>query len=68
MESQRLSFTEQEVASLTGIKVKTLQRWRVVGQGPPWIRAGSRLIRYPAKNLTAWLENRPGGGESAEAR
>jgi predicted DNA-binding transcriptional regulator AlpA len=67
---QRLSYTEGEVEALTGIKRKTLERWRLDGSGPPWVRAGKRLIRYPAISLHEWMASRPGGGEriAAEVR
>jgi predicted DNA-binding transcriptional regulator AlpA len=67
---QKLSYTIDEVESLTGIKRKTLQSWRLSGVGPEWKRCGARLIRYPAASLHEWLSSRPGGGErlAAEAR
>jgi predicted DNA-binding transcriptional regulator AlpA len=64
----RISYTETEVEALTGIKRKTLQGWRLRGMGPRWIRAGQRLVRYPAAALQEWIDSQPGGGgDAAEA-
>ena len=69
MTHERISFyTETEVETLTKIDRKTLQGWRVRGIGPRWIRAGARLIRYPADNLHDWLNSQPAGGENTTAR
>jgi predicted DNA-binding transcriptional regulator AlpA len=62
MNIEKLSYTEIEVEALTGIKRKTLQGWRFRGIGPRWIRAGGRLIRYPAQALHDWINSQPGGG------
>ena len=66
--TQKLSYTVREVIELTGIKRKTLQRWRLQGGGPRWIRPSQRLIRYPATALQKWLDSQPGGGGAAEAQ
>jgi len=47
MIQEQISYTEKEASDLTGIKVKTLQGWRLRGVGPPWVRVGQRLVRYP---------------------
>jgi predicted DNA-binding transcriptional regulator AlpA len=61
MNNEKISFTESEVEALTGLKKKTLQRWRLMNQGPPFVRAG-RCVRYPTSSLNAWLNNLPSGG------
>jgi hypothetical protein len=67
MTHEKISYTETEVELLTGIKRKTLQGWRLRGIGPPWIKCGARLVRYPAQRLCDWLNSQPGGGHG-EAR
>jgi len=63
MTAERLSYNEREVSAMTGIKLKTLQSWRQKKHvGPRWVRAGEKLIFYPAKSLMLWLESQPGGG------
>jgi predicted DNA-binding transcriptional regulator AlpA len=39
-------LTEKQLAERWNISVKAIQRWRVVGQGPKWMKFGS-AVRYP---------------------
>lgn len=55
----RYWYTEQEVSRITGFTPKTLQKWRLDGDGPfPFIRVG-RSIRYPVKEFYAALDAMP---------
>lgn len=38
-----------------GITSKTAGRMRQRGGGPPWIRVGPKVIRYPLAELNAWI-------------
>jgi predicted DNA-binding transcriptional regulator AlpA len=67
MAQERLSFSESELAELHGIPRKTLERWRKHKSGPPWIRIGPRLIRYPTGELNRWLATRVRGGNAEAA-
>jgi predicted DNA-binding transcriptional regulator AlpA len=49
-------LTEKELAEHLKIKVKTLQLWRMKGQGPPHIRLGSKLVRYRLHEVREFLE------------
>lgn len=49
---------EQELSKYLGVSTRTIQRWRVSGEGPPWIRMGARAIRYSVKSCKAWAEQR----------
>ena len=54
-------FTTQEVARFLRVTVRTLERWRSEGEGPPIITMGG-LIRYRSDDLDAWIEaNRTAG-------
>jgi predicted DNA-binding transcriptional regulator AlpA len=66
MNSERISFTENEVSEMTGLKVKTLQRWRFLNQGPPFVRLG-RCVRYTADDLRRWIHSQAGGGDRSVA-
>jgi len=66
MSNERISFTEAEVEALTGLRVKTLQRWRYLNQGPRFVRLG-RCVRYPAADLRRWIDSQAGGGERPAA-
>lgn len=54
-------LTEKQVAEIMGLSVKTLQRWRLFGEGPEWRKFGT-AVRYPADALEAWIANAPHGG------
>jgi predicted DNA-binding transcriptional regulator AlpA len=66
MSNEKISLTEAEVEALTGLRVKTLQRWRYLNQGPRFVRLG-RCVRYPAADLRRWIDSQTGGGEQAVA-
>jgi predicted DNA-binding transcriptional regulator AlpA len=51
-------LTERDVATLIGFSVFWLQRTRLIGGGPPFIKLG-RSVRYPAARLAEWLESQP---------
>ena len=61
MSNEKISLTETEVEALTGLKVKTLQRWRYLNRGPRFVRLG-RCVRYPAADLRRWIDSQEGGG------
>lgn len=46
-------YSTKQVAILLGISTRTLQRWRQLRQGPPYIRAEG-FIRYPKTDLELW--------------
>jgi predicted site-specific integrase-resolvase len=56
-------LNEKQVAEILGISVKTLQRWRLFGEGPEWRRFGT-AIRYPSDGLHVYIESAPRGGGS----
>ena len=59
-------LTEHDVARITGLSVATVRRWRLLRQGPKYLKIGA-AVRYRPENVSAWLESRPTGGEP-EAR
>jgi excisionase family DNA binding protein len=56
-------LTQDEAAEYLRVSPRTLQRWRTeAGTGPPWHRAGRRVV-YRQRDLDAWLEqDRAKGG------
>ena len=62
-------LTEYDVARITGMSVASVRRWRLLRQGPTYLKIGSS-VRYRSKDIGAWLASRPTGGEghSAESR
>jgi predicted DNA-binding transcriptional regulator AlpA len=53
--------TPIEVAQFLQVPVKTLYRWRGLGEGPPALSVG-RHLRYRWRDVEAWLETRGDGG------
>jgi len=56
-------FDERSVERKFGLKRRTLQSWRHRGRGPPWVRAGRKIL-YPRAGLSEFL-SKP---ESRKAR
>lgn len=50
-------LTERETAEFLRVSVRTVQRWRVTGAGPPF-RAHGRRILYAASDLENWSASR----------
>jgi len=50
------TLNEKQLCEVLGISPKTAQAWRHTGRGPSWHRLGSRLVRYRAEDVTAFLE------------
>ena len=49
-------MTEDQLAAEIGRSVRTLARWRALGEGPPVTRIG-RQILYRESSARAWLES-----------
>ena len=47
---------EQEAADRLLVSVRTLQRWRVQGQGPVYLKLGRKLVAYTEGDLREYLE------------
>jgi hypothetical protein len=46
--------SENELSKRCGISARTLQGWRLKGNGPPYVRAGKRVL-YPRHSTEEWL-------------
>lgn len=53
---------ERDLSTYSGIAVRTLQRWRLFDQGPPYRKLGG-AVRYDLTAFDQWVEAQPGGGE-----
>jgi excisionase family DNA binding protein len=51
-------LTVEEAAERLKISKHTLNRWRVTGEGPPFVKYGPRLVRYLEVALTDWEKRR----------
>jgi hypothetical protein len=47
-------LNEQQAAQRLNVAVKTLQKWRVVGGGPRFVKLG-RCVRYSASDLEDFI-------------
>jgi excisionase family DNA binding protein len=48
-------LTQQQVAEMLQVSVRTLERWRQNGSGPPFVKVG-RSPRYRLADIERWLE------------
>lgn len=46
---------ERDAAELLGVSVRTLQKWRLQGNGPRFVKLG-HAVRYDVKDLEAYIE------------
>ncbi len=56
-------FTEKDIARIIGLSLASIRRWRLLGQGPKFLKLNS-AVRYRPEDLSAWLESCPAGGSS----
>ncbi len=56
---ERVLYSPKEVAEMLGVNENTLYKWRVVGEGPPFMRLskGGR-VRYERESLRRWMQER----------
>lgn len=59
-------LTQKQVASLLHISTRTLERMRHEGSGPPFMKAGRRVL-YSMSAIEEWLSSRK-FDSAAEAR
>lgn len=48
----------QQLSDFLQVPVKTIYRWRDIGEGPRGYRVG-RHLRFRRADVMAWLEDRP---------
>ena len=56
-------LNEYDVARITGLSVASVRRWRLLRQGPKYLKIGA-AVRYRSQDIAAWLDTRPTGGET----
>ncbi len=55
----------QQVADLLSVSVSTIRKWRMAGDGPPWLKLSGGVVRYDPEVLTEWIASRVKGGTDA---
>jgi predicted DNA-binding transcriptional regulator AlpA len=53
----RRLLSQQQVADRFVCSTRKLERHRVAGDGPPYVKLGA-LVRYPEDELDAWIKSR----------
>jgi len=56
--------SEAVISSIFDIPVKTLQKWRMLGKGPPARKFGGKTVRYDIRAVEEWANNQPELGGS----
>ncbi len=51
-------LNERVAAAYLGISIRTIQRWRIAGDGPAYHQFGPRRILYRQSDLDAWAATR----------
>jgi predicted DNA-binding transcriptional regulator AlpA len=59
-------LTEVEAARALALSRRALQRYRVIGGGPPFTRVGARRVAYSEHALREWAEARTFAHKAAE--
>jgi excisionase family DNA binding protein len=50
-------FVQREAAALLRLSERTLERMRVTGDGPPFVKAGRRVL-YQQTDINEWIAAR----------
>jgi excisionase family DNA binding protein len=53
----RLGITGDEAAEYIGVTKRTMERWRVTGDGPRFVKVGRHCL-YRRADLDAWVDAR----------
>jgi predicted DNA-binding transcriptional regulator AlpA len=56
--SDKVFLTESELAARYLTSRRTVTRWRVTGEGPPYLRLGPRRVMYRESDCEAWAASR----------
>lgn len=60
-------LNEYDAPRITGLSVASVRRWRLLRQGPKYLKIGA-AVRYKPEAISTWLESRPFGGGDLEAK
>jgi hypothetical protein len=58
---------EIDVAHHCKVSLSSVRKWRLFNRGPKFLKIGTS-VRYRPEDLTAFLDSRPTGGGSGQAR
>ena len=58
MNKSDVYMTERQAASLLGVSPRSLQRWRVSGDGPKFSKVGRRKVLYRERDISSYIDAR----------
>lgn len=59
-------LTPATLAERLNVSLRSVERWRVTGEGPAYIRAGARKVLYPLPEVERWEAARLHASRAAE--
>ena len=68
MVEQQHTYNEREAARYLAVSGATLRLWRSERKGPPYFKAGEKLVRYRRADLDSWIEARLSAPVAIESR
>ncbi len=54
-------LTENEVSTCLKVSLACLRRWRLVGEGPPYVKVNN-MVRYREADISSWVGKLPTAG------
>lgn len=51
-------LTPFQVGELLAVSERTLERWRMTGEGPEYVSLSRKVVRYDAAAITTFVEGR----------
>jgi len=67
-QAARLVLRTPDAARALGLGVPTLEKMRLRGDGPPFVRLGVKAVGYRVADLEHWLESRTTSSTSERPR
>lgn len=63
-----MNFNTPEAANYVRLAPVTLERFRLTGEGPKFLKLGKKTVRYRKSDLDEWLASRVVASTSEAAR
>lgn len=60
-------LTDAQLCALLHVDDRTTLRWRIDGEGPPFVRVGQRRVLYRRNDVDGWIAARTYKHRAAEA-
>jgi len=64
--TQVYHLTPAKLAERLNVSLRSVERWRVTGEGPAYVRAGKRRVMYPVSEVERWEALRLHASRAAE--